>query len=62
MDNYLFIVLAYITGSFVTYFAFRSFVIGETITALIETGIIRSKKTEDGGIEILKYDGSEIND
>jgi hypothetical protein len=60
MTEYLFIGLAYVAGTFVSYMLFRPYVIGQTISSLIQYGVIRSKTDEDGSIEILKYDGTEI--
>jgi len=55
--------IAYLSGTIVTYFLFwkqvHVDVIEKTIDSLIDNGFIRTRKTANGEVELLKWDADE---
>lgn len=62
-DDLLWFLIAYITGSVVTgWMVYKSqtrTVVGNTIDMLCDAGFLKHKKTDNGEIELLKWDSKD---
>lgn len=62
-ENVMWLLGAYLAGSFATYFLLWKQatvdVLGKTIDQLVDNGFLRHRKNVDGEIEILKWDADE---
>ena len=60
INDFLWLFLAYLAGSFATYFLFYKTVtinaVEKTIDGLIENGYLKHSKTPDGDVLLHKYD------